>query len=112
MPRPPPRFTRSDTLCPYSTLFRAWGCARRVSLLAIAAGVLAGPGRLLRGPRRHADDELVRNAQVDGGHVALQHAVVALHHRELRPRGGGAGLGQLHVDAAARSEEHTLNSSH
>src|SRR3546814_9912431 len=78
MIRRPPRSTRTDTLFPYSTLFRS----------------ADGRGQELRrffpaGPRFHADHRLAAGRAPDAGSAAV----------DLSAAGRGAGM--------ARSEEHT-----
>src|SRR3546814_5980878 len=87
---PPPRSTRTDTLCPYTTLFRA-RLQRRV----------------LQGGQRRGI-----------GHVGVQHAgrarVLAVNAR-MDAEGGGLQLalalqhlaGEVDQQQVARSEEHT-----
>src|SRR3546814_18794143 len=52
MIRRPPRSTRTDTLCPYTTLFRSWrrsaGAGRR-QYVDKRGGALAGSGRTGKG---------------------------------------------------------------
>src|SRR3546814_4610189 len=83
MRRRPPRSTRTDTLCPYTTLFR--------SQMRIAVDHLAG--------RHHAQGEaaLARLRPVDAGHTVQQ-----LLNREVHR--GASALAALQF---RRSEEHT-----
>src|SRR3546814_9046988 len=88
MIRRPPRSTRTDTLFPYTTLFRSVGLAR--SALGVRhqdrrAAVLAG----------QAGDGVC--GAVGVGRVGGGRAAVALH---VAQRGAGGGL-------VGRSEEHT-----
>src|SRR3546814_14211339 len=87
MRRRPPRSTRTDTLFPYTTLFRS-----RPKLLPVAVVEdLALPGR-----RQH--DELMAQIAADGTGVGL--------HRDRRqaPAGVGAQTGHEHeVVAVARA---------
>src|SRR3546814_2923146 len=112
MIRRPPRSTRTDTLFPYTTLFR--------SVDAADVAVQVDPDARPVQPRRH----LLDVGRLAGAVVALDHdPPVARETRQDRQRGvvveqvgvvpvGDvlAGLGEggdLHVDAEARSEEHT-----
>src|SRR3546814_8367097 len=79
MIRRPPRSTRTDTLFPYTTLFRS-------------VGPVADAGRLLRGKRHRAGGRTDRDR---GG----------LRHRRLDPQ-SGALLRRVRAQAD-RSEEHT-----
>src|SRR3546814_2293367 len=108
MIRRPPRSTRTDTLFPYPTLFRARGLVDVVlqALVDVADLPEHRFERLARAPRRRAQDQV--------GHQALL----------LQPAAGGLGLGvafgrqrpvevrlpgrgRLGVGVAQRSEEHT-----
>src|SRR3546814_5738176 len=120
MRRRPPRSTRTDTLFPYTTLFRSvdhadadavQAAAECVVLVAeLAARVQAGEGQF------HARDLLLR-VDVDRHAAAvvgpLAAAVGVQHHVDL-PRVSGQGLVDRVVDhflgqvvGAGRSEEHT-----
>src|SRR3546814_1040146 len=77
MIRRPPRSTRTDTLFPYTTLFRSQDAPRR----GLGAG--SDPAELL-GPVRHRGDV--------GGNAR---------------QGGRRRITRQAVDAACRSEEHT-----
>src|SRR3546814_17660619 len=48
MKRRPPRSTRTDTLLPYTTLFRSWGAGAIVISLAAGYGACLALHRLLR----------------------------------------------------------------
>src|SRR3546814_1907974 len=94
--RPPPGSTRTDTLCPYTTLFRTGRRPpRRQRLFLIACGrpvvgpvaPVSGPGHL-PGERRldgQPPDRPAEIAGVLGGKAQL--AAVLQHPRELRHRG-------------------------
>src|SRR3546814_9678390 len=86
MIRLPPRSTRTDTLFPYTTLFRSW-IARR--------GVLGGAGGLAR-PDRGQHRVGHRLAALEGMHDAFGD-----------PAGDAAGLMALAHPPCKRSEEHT-----
>src|SRR3546814_2685606 len=78
--RRPPRSTRTDTLFPYTTLFRSGHVERRCRLVGDQQCRVAGQGDGDHGPLAHAAGELVR--------IGVKAA---------------AGIG----DADQRSEEHT-----
>src|SRR3546814_3226152 len=82
MIRRPPRSTRTDTLCPYTTLFRSGDVGEDGVALDRGQRVRI---RLVRRPRRHAE---VAGLRVD----RVQPAVLARAHP---------------ADVVARSEEHT-----
>src|SRR3546814_9085089 len=84
----PPRSTRTDTLFPYTTLFRSVGDARA-----------AWHGRALRPPAPARSGALSRSGCVPGAGRALSGAVADCR----APRSGHGGYGA----AACRSEEHT-----
>src|SRR3546814_15863728 len=50
MMRPPPRSTRTDTLFPYTTLFRADGLGQRLHDLVLARGAVIDPVQALAPP--------------------------------------------------------------
>src|SRR3546814_5859594 len=102
MIRRPPRSTRTDTLCPYTTLFRS-GLG-----LHLRASAVGGAAARLR--HRRADDRCARpRAQCRAAAVGDRAAVAAVLRRDRR--GAAAGLGHDLDDPAARpwrrSEEHT-----
>src|SRR3546814_8044257 len=80
MIRRPPRSTRTDTLFPYTTLFRSYRAARRTSRR--------------RAPRRHGDTHQPRRPEPRAPRWQRRSAA------DAGWRGGDG-------DAAARSEEHT-----
>src|SRR3546814_9944366 len=96
MIRRPPRLTRTDTLFPYTTLFRSAGAGRARPALADRAGRSGEPAVLARDeePARLADRHLDRGA----GGVAARDA-----HREGRRGEGRSGRARM----GPRSEEHT-----
>src|SRR3546814_6666892 len=123
MKRRPPRSTRTDTLCPYTTLFR--------SVEGVHDGDAVEPVAR-RQHRRHVDsatpaEEIVRRAEAEA--VALRGLRIMDGESDLSLRVGdraravlaaeaakaGAHFGVLrrpralvaHGDGAARSEEHT-----
>src|SRR3546814_13816255 len=59
--RRPPRATRTDTLFPYTTLFRSFGGGRQQDAVGVAA---RGPFR--RPPDRHADSRAFSDPAVRG----------------------------------------------
>src|SRR3546814_10675442 len=97
MIRRPPRSTRTDTLFPYTTLFRS---PRAIGVALVLAQILHQAAA--EAAADHGVGQLQRDVvRVGGGnrrpaqpHCGL-HAAVALHQHELRRRGG------------RRSEEHT-----
>src|SRR3546814_1939405 len=97
MIRRPPRSTRTDTLCPYTTLFRSDGLPPHAR-----DPPMTTPGGEFRGsvtppvthPRDSRSGGLLR--RVGGPRTA-----------ELARTPGGFGLGQVPVRLAPRSEEHT-----
>src|SRR3546814_7919054 len=120
MIRRPPRSTRTDTLCPYTTLFRSSDLVeghveRRCELLVHLRGVVAGHEvRLPPVPPEHGAELVVADAVEDrrvGDLVAVQvqdreHRAVADGVEELvRVPGGGQRTG-LRL-AVTRSEEPT-----
>src|SRR3546814_3496492 len=99
MLRRPPRSTRTDTLFPYTTLFRSRPAAAPIRELA-ARAVAAGAFHAVRGRR----DVCLGFRVLPVGHPARSvpdraGAGPALTHGRARVRPRGAGLG--------RSEEHT-----
>src|SRR3546814_20348684 len=95
MIRPPPRSTRTDTLFPYTTLFRS------LALDALAAGEhdRLGGGALGEDLRAAVDDHIVEAGRTEHGHARLQ------RQDALRAAGGRVGgvaaLVVADVDAAA-----------
>src|SRR3546814_13215367 len=96
MIRRPPRSTRTDTLCPYTTLFRSidvnhWA-AREMGLAfevpASAHRVRIGPAPLAP-PGIPLEEEIQRRNQRQATRRPRQHAVACtlpLHHAALDPR--------------------------
>src|SRR3546814_1346212 len=118
MIRRPPRSTRTDTLFPYTTLFRSDGRDRRtlpVGASAVPGTALARPeagaraaGALrhadLRGIGRAADVDLQRGRPAAAAHEGDPDRPAGLGDgQELRRRHGGA----RRREGDARSEEHT-----
>src|SRR3546814_7010072 len=100
MIRRPPRSTRTDTLFPYTTLFRS--AARGGALLADqeVGGGRRGRRRLrLHQPLRRRDSRRARLPHGAGGAAGG----AARAPGDLAPAGGGRRRG----DPAGRSEEHT-----
>src|SRR3546814_15752645 len=110
MIRPPPRSTRTDTLVPYTTLFRSNGIARGI------VGALVGIGHGIEAPA------LLAGVGVIGGDIAAHPefgaAVADQHHVLDDARGAGDCVGLALVEglrrpdllaglAVERSEEHT-----
>src|SRR3546814_3176143 len=107
MIRRPPRATRTDTLFPYTTLFRSQDSVRQVLLrhhdgieryIALSIGVRKRACDL-------ADGRLVQRPADEGGESGLKHGhrrvgAFDAHPRELRPGLNAIGHGP-------RSEEHT-----
>src|SRR3546814_16574535 len=59
MIRRPPRSTRTDTLFPYTTLFRSLGDRIGAGLLGIVGGLEAGPALPVTLDHQHRHDEAV-----------------------------------------------------
>src|SRR3546814_8782192 len=105
MIRRPPRSTRTDTLFPYTTLFRSWrlGGQRRTAFARRAYGISGAlRARALRVERTVAFRELVSGR--DGNRLR--------HDGDMRPVGtgrqGGVSAGDRQGRAETiRSEEHT-----
>src|SRR3546814_5114314 len=98
MKRPPPRSTRTDTICPYTTLFRS--------------DQRQGPGRGRVGNKqRPASIKIAAGlAAAMQGIVAIEFGAKAPYRRivALTARQGGVGLAtQNALLATIRSEEHT-----
>src|SRR3546814_9271082 len=97
MIRPPPRSTRTDTLFPYTTLFRSeLDVALLVEHLAADRGPHLEPGPALAGHQLHGggSGRRVPGAQQVGLVLERERGEPGSH----QPRGGRCG---------ARSEEHT-----
>src|SRR3546814_3704469 len=103
MIRRPPRSTRTDTLFPYTTLFRSVGenGPRPVSLQQAARQRMQ---RRAGGVEQRRFDRAPGKDHFQGGRVGS-------HLAKMRDgnvgRGGGHGSSRLEVDDANRSEEHT-----
>src|SRR3546814_8168884 len=101
MIRRPPRSTRTDTLFPYTTLFRSARLERRV-LTDLRDRDLGQHGEVGEGRAAHVmEDRLPLVAEAAG---AVRHHALALGRAD-----GGAqiGLARQAAFALARSEEHT-----
>src|SRR3546814_1535643 len=104
MIRRPPRSTRTDTLFPYTTLFRSYG--RRCDLLVPDPGgegpsaiPLLLPERCQRGEARRAEREI---------HLPGRRAPRAAAHHGTAPRLAEALVGEPRLHRGhTRSEEHT-----
>src|SRR3546814_15420566 len=87
MLRRPPRSTRTDTLFPYTTLFRSISCFRIAEISAARISMASSPShgllqmlqlrtdRTVEQARAHFHDEATEHRRVDGqvdGHVAAQ----------------------------------------
>src|SRR3546814_8942743 len=68
MIRRPPRSTRTDTLCPYTTLFRSPVSSRTRS----AAAAKPKRGRMARNPDADRPDIEIRMAEIGRAHAELQ----------------------------------------
>src|SRR3546814_8778771 len=89
MIRRPPRSTRTDTLFPYTTLFRSGGA--RDAFPQGAMGRFPADEPVVREPQtfyRQPDEDIPRDRPAGGGDLRLQ-------------------AGQLDVEQFRRSEEHT-----
>src|SRR3546814_16759547 len=106
MIRRPPRSTRTDTLFPYTTLFRS-PAAGRDHREALALEIAA---------QQLADLQLVLDDQDRVGHRTSRlrpagAGVVAVHHPWCPPRGQGTGT-TFHATATGDRKSTRLNSSH
>src|SRR3546814_3911878 len=99
MIRRPPRSTRTDTLFPYTTLFRS---RTRVGAFEQARELVAGEREVPRHRAHVAATEFAVQADQFG---ACQKAVPRAHHRVLAV--GIAGFRPTAENPAERSEEHT-----
>src|SRR3546814_4276508 len=101
MIRRPPRSTRTDTLFPYTTLFRSEQVYSKVCTGCHAAGVLGAPKD---GDKAAWGARLKAAGGVDG---MLKIAIHGLN--AMPPRGGDASLSDDELKGAIehRSEEHT-----
>src|SRR3546814_3222231 len=99
MIRRPPRSTRTDTLFPYTTLFRSRGAAdRRLALLRFVHPVVA----------QHDADIAARFPIGDRFHIEQRIVIIANLGLPSRDRRGAGIIGRDHLGPlAARSEEHT-----
>src|SRR3546814_3074424 len=121
MIRRPPRSTRTDTLFPYTTLFRSQADGRRGSDLAtgdahrevdrVVAGVVVGV-RLLAALRHRIGGGV--GLRAGRGDRARDGALVAARHRHLQAvddrldiTADGVGLAGRIARPVLRSEEHT-----
>src|SRR3546814_4208864 len=126
MVRRPPRSTRTDTLFPYTTLFRSFFAAPRPPrLLALVQKPLRIQGRHAAEAGRSDRLPVMLVGHVAGGEHALDRSLggaaaqpgadlqVAVVHRQLALEQAGVGRmadgdeEAVHVDLAGRSEEHT-----
>src|SRR3546814_7548892 len=111
MIRRPPRSTRTDTLFPYTTLFRSRKLFQRRLARADAVQVERFPARGQAWP--DLGEDVARGA--GRGHAQQRHAAVDEGHHRGRKRvaGGEARAGALAVgqglrkQAGMRAEEHT-----
>src|SRR3546814_15881259 len=94
MIRRPPRSTRTDTLCPYTTLFRSRGAEKHRRLRAGASGapVPRRPAARTDGPSRSTDRERLLDARRAR---ALRHPGTPRPLGGRRTRYGGASLRAL-----------------
>src|SRR3546814_9337369 len=94
--RRPPRSTRTDTLFPYTTLFRSR--LQEVGEVAALDALLA-----------HPHEARVEGDVVAGGAGAEHHHAATLHHEAAHREGLLTGMLEHEVDVVAldRSEEHT-----
>src|SRR3546814_8292081 len=107
MNRPPPRSTRTDTIFPYTTLFRSEQNADE------AVGELAWPpGLRFAGPQPPRDDAEQRHEQRDADAADRQAAVGEPGAGAAHPVGGGAvrrgverGIGPVIGDKREREEQ-------
>src|SRR3546814_14879407 len=101
MLRRPPRSTRTDTLFPYTTLFRSHGLQGLVGQFVQRLQIFA------HRPRAHAEYRVV-----DRPVIGLAHRADAVERPALRDEAAGAG--DVAVEAGARQDRKStrLNSSH
>src|SRR3546814_3228616 len=90
--RRPPGSTRTDTLFPYTTLFRSCNAANEV---------------LGRTCVRHADESFERTFYAETGAGGKEYAEVGCHRRQRRRDGRGHSHPDRHSAGTDRSEEHT-----
>src|SRR3546814_6722591 len=110
MIRRPPRSTRTDTLFPYTTLFRSLDGVRH--LLAAALRDRLGAGLLAERLEGRADHVVgIRGADRLGHHIGNAQRFEDGAHRaagdDAGPRGRRAQRDLAGAEMAARSEEHT-----
>src|SRR3546814_1003131 len=110
MIRRPPRSTRTDTLFPYTTLFRSLGHYRNLS----PDGAMAGAGAGIPGYRRDQPVGTATASTGHGGQAARANRCGGFEHGSVRDRAdrkqhdGRSGGGNRHSGSIAwRSEEHT-----
>src|SRR3546814_1526157 len=104
MVRRPPISTRTDTLCPYTTLFRSSSCRSSSIWSKLASGsFIAATSLLLRDTGHVLDHVGVGGLDPVLLPVSLTHGQ-ALGLADLQRKGGGAGV---QAGAFLRSEEHT-----
>src|SRR3546814_16362011 len=94
MIRRPPRSTRTDTLFPYTTLFRSLGACAVRRLVAYAADGTAGPARALYQDRLGRQDFLADRLE---GRLRLR--------RPGADEGAGQGASVHHLHHAAEPAE-------
>src|SRR3546814_2507730 len=92
MIRRPPSSTRTDTLCPYTTLFRSWRSG------ALGRRRLDSSQQTRLGPLDVAPVRRMGTLHVAGGECVDHLAVLAVRYREAAA---------LHQALGTRSEEHT-----
>src|SRR3546814_6238709 len=107
MLRRPPRSTRTDTLCPYTTLFRSGLVGHRAAAFDLGAKCRR---RRLGQRRQYAQAARVRHRARQFGIADALHP--ALHDRMLDPQHFGDACLENHLDLSSavlplRSEEHT-----
>src|SRR3546814_3919536 len=93
MRRRPPRSTRTDTLFPYTTLFRSRRLAVRLAFGGARCGAAAVGGEWFDG---------LRGVERRGAGAGPRQRAAGRERRRDRPAAGGAGPG-----GGGRSEEHT-----
>src|SRR3546814_2601839 len=101
MIRRPPRSTRTDTLFPYTTLFRARQCPHQQAVLQAGKEVAAVPGEP-RGRDRRVPPQLGRVELGTGRMVGNGLAVIMVAVRHDRIAVIGAALDQIDLVAALR----------